>query len=81
MFDKLKQLKELRELQSQAQTEKFEGEKNGTKVVMNGALSVEDVYLNPDLSLKEQEGAVQEALNEAIKKVQMAMMQKFQGMM
>jgi len=81
MFDKLKQLKELRDLQQEIKKEKYEMEKNGVKIVMSGALELEEVHLNPVLSQEEQERAILEAHNELIKRVQMAMAQRFQGMM
>jgi hypothetical protein len=34
MFDKLKQLKELRDLQQEIKKEKYEMEKNGVKIVI-----------------------------------------------
>ena len=77
MFDKLKQLKELRELQNAAQQERFESEKSGVKVVVNGTLQVESVVLNGEMPADQQAGAVKEAL----KKAQFAMAKKFQGMM
>lgn len=81
MFDKLKQIKQLRDLQSAAQKEKFESEKDGVKVVINGTLSVEEIKLNAELANDRQERILQDCLNEALKKAQMAMAQKFQGMM
>ena len=81
MFDKLKQLKELRDLQQEIKKEKYEMEKNGVKIVMSGGLELEEVHLNPALSQEEQERAILEVHNELIKKVQMAMAQRFQGMM
>ena len=81
MFDKLKQMKELRDLQKQAQQEKFEAEKDGIRVVVNGALSVEEIHLNPELELERQERSLKECLNDAMKKAQFAMAQKFRGMM
>ena len=81
MFDKLKQLKELRELQNAAQQERFESEKSGVRVVVNGTLQVEQIVINPELSVQEQGDAVKDAVNEALKKAQFAMAKKFQGMM
>ena len=81
MFDKLKQLKELRELQNAAQQERFESEKSGVKVVVNGTLQVESVVLNGEMPADQQAGAVKDAVNEALKKAQFSMAKKFQGMM
>ncbi|MBI2577662.1 MAG: YbaB/EbfC family nucleoid-associated protein [Candidatus Wildermuthbacteria bacterium] len=81
MFDKLKQIKQLRDLQSAAQKEKFESKKDGVRVVINGTLSVEEIRLNSELESGRQEKVLQDCLNEALRKAQMAMAQKFQGMM
>ena len=81
MFDKLQQLKQLKDLQSEIKQERFNVEKQGTKIVMNGTLEIEEIQLNPELNQEQQEKAIQDALNELIKKVQMSMAQRFRGMM
>jgi len=81
MFDKLQQLKQLKDLQSEIKQERFDVEKQGTKIVMNGTLEIEEVHLNAELNQEQQEKAIQDALNELIKKVQMSMAQRFRGMM
>ncbi|HPO06833.1 MAG TPA: YbaB/EbfC family nucleoid-associated protein [Candidatus Pacearchaeota archaeon] len=80
MFEKLKQIKKLQEIQGALKNEKVENEKNGVKILMNGKLEVEDVQLNPDLSLAEQEKAVRDCINDAMKKVQMVVARKMQSM-
>ncbi len=80
MFDNLKKIKELKELQDSMAQERFESEKEGTRVVMNGNMEIEEVSLNPDLSKENQERVLRDLLNETAKKVQSAMAQKFQGM-
>ena len=52
-------------MQDDFKKEKLTVEKRGVTVVMNGNFEVEDVKLNPDLSLPEQQDALKEALNEA----------------
>ena len=81
MFDKLKQLKELKGLQDEMKKESYDIEKNGVRLVMNGGMELVEVHLNPELSQQEQEQTVMQAYNELIRKVQMAMAQRFQGMM
>jgi len=81
MFDKIKQMKKMREVQNALAQEKIESEKNGTKVVLDGNLKVVEVVLNPSLSKEDQEKTLQECFNEGTDKVKMAMVQKFQGMM
>lgn len=70
MFEKLKELKKLKELQGQLEQEKEEAEKNGVKVVVNGRMEIEEVVLSEELSKKEQEETVKDCANEAMKKMQ-----------
>lgn len=81
MLDKLKELGQLKALQDQARGERFEASRDGVKVVVNGALTIEEIVLNPDLSPQEQESIVKECINDAMKNAQMGMAQKLQGMM
>jgi DNA-binding protein YbaB len=80
MFEKLQQIKKLQEIQNALKSEKIEGEKNGVKIFMNGKLEVEDVILNPSLSIPDQEKAVKDCINDTMKKVQMVVAKKMQGM-
>lgn len=81
MFDKLKQLKELKDLQDSLSKEKIEVEKNGIRVVVNGKMEIEQIKLNPELTIEEQEKKLQECINDAMKKIQMAAAQKMSGLM
>lgn len=81
MFDKLKQMKQLKEIKDSLAQEKIETEKEGTKVVLNGNLEVEEIVLNPEMDKEKQEQILKDCFNEGVKKVQFAMAQKFQGMM
>lgn len=80
MFEKLKQIKKLKDLQSSLSQEKAEGEKNGIKVVINGKMEIEEIELNPELSREEQQRFLKECLNETMRKVQMIAAQKMQQM-
>jgi DNA-binding protein YbaB len=80
MFEQLKQIKKLQEIQSALKNEKINYEKNGVKILINGKLEVESVILNPGLSIQDQEKAVKDAFNDAMKKVQMLVAQKMQSM-
>ena len=80
MFEKLQQLKKIKDLQSSLSQEKAEGEKNGIKVVINGKMEIEEIQLNPELGQEEQEKALKECLNETMRKVQMIAAQKMQQM-
>jgi DNA-binding protein YbaB len=81
MFDKLKQMKELKGLQDEMKRESFDIEKNGVRLAMNGGMELVEVRLNPELSQEQQEQTIMQAYNELLRKVQMAMAQKFRGMM
>jgi DNA-binding protein YbaB len=80
MFDKFKQLAQLKGLQNEIAKEKFEAEIDGVKIVVNGAMSVEDVVLNSGLSIEEQAGVVKKCVNEALKKAQVGAAKKLAGM-
>ncbi len=81
MFDKLKQIQELRKIQSAAKEEKAKVEKNGVRVILNGNFEIEKINLNPELSREIQEKVLEECLNKAIKKIQLSLAQKFSGLM
>lgn len=80
MFEKLKQIKKLQEIQGALKNEKIDSGRNGVKIFMNGKLEIEDVQLNPDLSVQEQEKAVKDCVNDAMKKAQTAVAKKMQSM-
>jgi len=80
MLDKFKQLMQLKGLQDALKKERFEVEKEGIKVVLNGGLSIEEIIINPALSKEKQEEVLKDCFNEAIRKVQMMMAQKFSGL-
>jgi DNA-binding protein YbaB len=81
MFDKFKQLAQMKSLQDEIKNSRVEHEKQGIKVVMRGDFSVEEIILNPDLSKSEQEKILKECLNEANRKAQTLAAQKFAGLM
>ncbi|MCK4782017.1 YbaB/EbfC family nucleoid-associated protein [Candidatus Parcubacteria bacterium] len=80
MFDKLSQLKRLKELQDSLKDERVEVEKQGIKVIFNGKMEIEEIQLNSEFSKQEQEKILKDCFNEAIKKVQMAVAQKMSQM-
>jgi len=80
MFDKLKQLGKLRELQNILGQEKAEVEKDGVKIVLTGKLEVESVLLNPSLDREKQEKVLKECFNEAIRKINLQIAQKMAKM-
>jgi DNA-binding protein YbaB len=80
MFDKIKQLKKIKELQDSLKDEKAVTERNGMKVVANGKFEIEEIKTNPELNQEEMERILMELINEAMRKVQMAAAQKMSQM-
>lgn len=83
MFDKLKQIKQLRSLQNELSKEKTIVEKDGINVRINGKMEVEYIGLNPELSKERQEKVLKDCINDAMKKMQVKMagaMQKMGGL-
>ncbi|HZZ99466.1 MAG TPA: YbaB/EbfC family nucleoid-associated protein [Candidatus Paceibacterota bacterium] len=65
MFDKLKQLNQIRELQAKLKQEKVEVTESGVRVLMNGEFEVLELTLNPELNIESQAAAIKKCLNEA----------------
>lgn len=78
MFDKLKKMKQLKDLKSSMEDEDAAVEKQGVKVTVNGSMRVKNVELNSDLSLEEQQSLVKECTNKAFQKVQQEVAKKMQ---
>lgn len=76
MFDKLKQLKQLKELKDSLEKERKEIEQEGVKVIVNGKMEIEEVKLNPELSLEKQEQLIKTCFNQAVKEIQKEAAQK-----
>jgi len=79
MLDKLKQLAHLKKMQDELKDQLVEVEQQGVKVVLNGRFEVEEILLNPNLQKEEQEIVIRQCFNEAVKKLQMSLAQKFSG--
>ncbi|MFA5021572.1 MAG: YbaB/EbfC family nucleoid-associated protein [Patescibacteria group bacterium] len=80
MLDKLKQLGQLKSIQDSLKAERYEVEKNGVKVVVNGSLLVQDIILSPDFAIETGGEIIKDCINEAITKAQRNMAQKLAGM-
>ena len=80
MLDKLKQIAKLKAMQDEMKKEKFEVEREGIKIVINGSLSVEELVLNSEIETERQAKLLKDLFNEATKKAQMGMAQKLSGM-
>ena len=70
MFDNLKKIAELKKMQESFKKEKIEIEKREVKVVINGNLEVEEIKLNPELSIDEQQSILKDCINEAKENMQ-----------
>ena len=79
MFDKLKQLKQMKDLQDAAKKEKVEVDREGVKVVVNGAMQIEEVKLNSQISVEDQERILKQNINDALRSAQLSLAQKFSG--
>ena len=79
MFDKLKQINELRKMQSMLKDEVIEYEKNGIKIVLNGKMELIEIKLNPEYEISTQERKLKEAFQGAMQKAQMQIAQKMMG--
>lgn len=80
MFDNFKKIQQLKEIKDSLEGEKIEVEKEGIKVIVNGKMEVEEVKLNPSLSLEDQERIIKDCINESVKKIQMIVAQKMMQM-
>ncbi|MCD6550451.1 YbaB/EbfC family nucleoid-associated protein [bacterium] len=76
MFENLKKLKQLKEIQKSLAQEKIEIQKEGVKIVMNGKMEVEEIQLNPQLDHIQQSEVLKRCINEAFKKMQIVAAQK-----
>jgi DNA-binding protein YbaB len=79
MFEKLKELNKLRQMQSAIQQEKAEAVVDGTRIVINGTFEVIEVSLNPELSKDAQEKALKECFAQAHKSIQSVIAKNFAG--
>lgn len=70
MFDKLQQLKKLKELQDALGKEKIEIEREGVRVVINGKMEIEEIKLNHQIDFEKQEKIIKDCINEAMKQIQ-----------
>ena len=81
MFDKLKQLGQLKKIQEQMKQETVEVSDGMIKVVLNGNFEVKEIVLNPELSLEDQSNALKSCFNQAVKDVQLKIAQNFSELM
>lgn len=81
MFDKLKQLNELRKMKNAISGESAETERNGVRVKINGSFTVEDISISSEAMNDDLAKNIKYCFNDAISKMQTNIAQKFSGMM
>lgn len=79
MFDKLKQLNELRKMKNAMRAETAEAERNGVRVKINGGFTVEEISISPEAMNGELAKNIKYCFNDAVSKMQTNMAQKFSG--
>ena len=80
MFDKLKQLNELRKMKNAIAGEMAEAERNGVKVKINGSFTVEDISISSEAMNGDLAKNLKYCFNDAVSKMQTNISQKFSGM-
>ncbi|MFA5714743.1 MAG: YbaB/EbfC family nucleoid-associated protein [Candidatus Paceibacterota bacterium] len=76
MFDKLKDLKKLKDLESALGKETLEKEKDGIRVVVNGRAEIVSIFLNNELDKEKQEQVLKECINDVSREAKMLMARK-----
>ncbi|MDD2274589.1 MAG: YbaB/EbfC family nucleoid-associated protein [Candidatus Pacebacteria bacterium] len=76
MFDKLKDLKKLKDLESALGKEMIEKEKNGVRVIINGKSEIVSILLNLELDKEKQEQSLKDCINDASREAKMLMARK-----
>ena len=80
MFDKMKQLKKVYELQQQLKSKTVTTTHEGVSVKINGKMEVLEIHLNPELDQRRQERALIEAFRDAMRQIQKIMSEEMKGM-
>jgi len=80
MFDKIKQLNKLKNLQKEMSKEKHTIKEGNIEITINGKLEIEQIKLNPDLSIKKQQEILQKIINQAINEMQKQIARKAMNM-
>ncbi|MCM8832576.1 MAG: hypothetical protein NC816_01440 [Candidatus Omnitrophica bacterium] len=79
MFNLFKNLKELKQLNDLVSSESVVVEKDGIRIKINGKMELEEIILNPSLDVLKQQKILKELFNEAVRKVQIILMNKLGG--
>jgi DNA-binding protein YbaB len=76
MFDNLKNLHKLQQMQSSFKKEKLTFTDKGVSVTMNGNFEIEEIILNPELSIQEQQETLKYCINNVREDIQKTLAQK-----
>lgn len=76
MFDKLKDLKKMKDLESALGVEVLEKEKEGVKVTMNGRAEIISISINTTLDKERQEQVLKDLINDVSRDAKMLMARK-----
>lgn len=81
MFDKLKQLNELRKMKNAMESETVTVEESGVKITVNGSFSIEELIISPEAMNNDLGRNIKHCFNNAQSKIQRILAQKFSGLM
>ncbi len=81
MFDQLKQMMEMRNLQAQIKKQVVRVERQGVALLLRGDLEITELQLSDELDAKTQSRLVLDLLREAREKIQKDMAQLFSSQM
>lgn len=76
MFDKLRDLKKLKDLESSLGKETIEKEREGIKVIVNGRAEIVSISLNGEMTKDKQEQILKDIINDASREAKMLMARK-----
>jgi DNA-binding protein YbaB len=80
MFDQLKNIAKLKEMQDQMKKETIQAQQDGVIITINGNFDIIDIKLNPELSIDNQQKAILKAFDKAKQEIQKTMVSKLGGM-
>lgn len=80
MFDKFKEIAKLKQMEGELAKERATVKRDGINVTVTGKMEVEEIKLNSEKPAKDQEEAVKDCINEAMKKMQMEAAKKMFNM-
>lgn len=80
MFNKMKQIKQLKDFESSLKKQTIAKEKDGIKVTLNLKMEILEIKLNPELEIETQEKKVKECINDALNSAKLEMAKQAQAM-